>query len=155
MYGIKQEPRACYTTIDTYFTGLGFTNSEADAKLYEIVVDCKLLIILIYVNGMLLKCNENLINYFKEDLAREFEMMDMGIFHYFLGLEIWQRDKEIFVYEGKYATDIMMKFHMEGSKPIETPLTGIWRKKDATSGKVEDAMMYLVNTQPDICYTVK
>jgi hypothetical protein len=34
LYGLKQEPRAWYTQIDNYFTGLGFTKSEADANLY-------------------------------------------------------------------------------------------------------------------------
>ena len=44
LYGLKQAPRAWYTKIDTYFTGLGFTKSEADENLYQIVVDGKLLI---------------------------------------------------------------------------------------------------------------
>ena len=38
MYGLKQAPRAWYTHIDNYFTRLGFTKSEADANLYQIVV---------------------------------------------------------------------------------------------------------------------
>ena len=49
LYGLKKEPRAWYTQIDNYFTRLGFTKSEADAKLYQIVVEGKLLIIVIYV----------------------------------------------------------------------------------------------------------
>jgi hypothetical protein len=34
LYGLQQAPRAWYTRIDSYFTGLGFTKSEADANLY-------------------------------------------------------------------------------------------------------------------------
>ena len=34
LYGIKQAPRARYTCIDSYLSGLGFTMSEADANLY-------------------------------------------------------------------------------------------------------------------------
>jgi hypothetical protein len=34
LYGLKQAPRAWYTRIDSYFTGLGFTKSEADANIY-------------------------------------------------------------------------------------------------------------------------
>ena len=88
----------------------------------------------------------------------------MWLLHYFLGLEISQRDGEIFVSQGKYANKILRKFHMEGSKPMETPLVGNWRKEDATSGEVVDdivysqlvgSLMYLVNTQSYICYTVK
>jgi hypothetical protein len=47
LYGLKQAPRAWYTRIDNYFTGLGFTKSEADANLYKIVVEGKLLIIVL------------------------------------------------------------------------------------------------------------
>ena len=49
-------------------------------------------------------------------------MKDMGLLHYFLGLEIWQWDGEIFVSQGKYANDILKKLHMEGCKPMENPL---------------------------------
>ena len=34
LYGLKQAPRAWYTRVDNYFTGLGFTKSEADENLY-------------------------------------------------------------------------------------------------------------------------
>ena len=42
LYGLKQEPRAWYTRIDSYFTGLGFTKSEADENLYQIMVEGKI-----------------------------------------------------------------------------------------------------------------
>ena len=79
----------------------------------------------------------------------------MGLLHYILGLEIWQRDGELFVSQGKYAKYIMKKFHMEGSKPMETPLEGNWRKEVATSNEVVDStiyrklvgsLLYLINT---------
>ena len=39
LYGLKQTPHAWYTQIDSYFTILGFTKNEADANLYQIVVE--------------------------------------------------------------------------------------------------------------------
>ena len=89
LYGLKQAPCAWYTWIENYFTGLGFTKSEVDANLYRILVDGKLLIIILYVDYLILKSDEKLITSCKEDLTREFEMKDMGLLHYFLGLEIW------------------------------------------------------------------
>jgi len=76
---------------------LGFTKSEADVNLYHIVVEGKLLIIVLYLDDLILTGGEKLIKYFKEDLAREFEMKDMGLMHYFLGMEVWQGDGELFV----------------------------------------------------------
>jgi hypothetical protein len=33
-------------------------------------------------------------------------MKDLGMMHYFLGLEVWQRPDEIFLNQGKYAVEI-------------------------------------------------
>jgi hypothetical protein len=90
LYGLKQAPRAWYTWIDSYFTGLGFTKSEADANLYQILVESKILIIVLYVDDLILTGDEQLIHSCKDYLAKEFEMKDLGLLHYFPGLEIWQ-----------------------------------------------------------------
>ena len=62
LYGLKQAPRAWYTRIDNYFTGLGFTKSEADANLYHIMVEGKILIIVLYVDDFILTGDEQLIH---------------------------------------------------------------------------------------------
>ena len=113
LYGLKQAPRAWYTKIGNYFTGLGFTKSEADVNLYHIVVKGKLLIIVLYVDDLILTSDDQLIVSYKEDLAREFEMKYMGLMHYFLGMEVWQKDGELFVSQGKYSNEILRIFHME------------------------------------------
>ena len=61
LYGLKQAPRAWYTQIDNYFTRLGFTKSEVDPNLYQIVVEGKLLIIALYVDDLILMGDEQLI----------------------------------------------------------------------------------------------
>ena len=109
-------------SIDSYFIGLGFTKSESDENLYQIVVEGKLLIIFLYVDDLILTGDKQLTHSWKEDLAREFEMKDMGLLHYFLGLEIWQRDGEIFVSQGKYAKEILGNFNMDIFKTMDTPL---------------------------------
>jgi len=48
----------------------------------------------------------------KEDHAREFEMKGLGLLNYFLGLEIWQRSDGLFVFQGKYAREILEKFNI-------------------------------------------
>eukprot|EP00253_Pinus_taeda_P031213 PITA_31213 len=78
----------------------------------------------------------------KDDLAKEFEMKDLGLLYYFLGLEIWQCNGGLFVSQGKYAREILEKFNMHGCKPVDTPLPGGWRKEDATSGEEVDATVY-------------
>ena len=124
LYGLKKAPRAWYTRIDNYFTGLGFTKSEVDANLYHIMVEGKQLIIVIYVDDLILTSDDQLIMSCKEDLAREFKMKDMGPMHLFLGMEVWQKDGEVFVSQGKHANEILKRFHMEKCNPMQTPLAG-------------------------------
>eukprot|EP00253_Pinus_taeda_P010635 PITA_10635 len=68
-------------------------------------------------------------------------MKDLGLLHYFLGLEIWQRSDGLFVSQGKYAQEILEKFNMHGYKLVDTPLPGGWRKEDATSTELSQAMV--------------
>ena len=86
---MKQAPCAWYTKIDSYSTMSGFIKSEEDANLYHIVVEGKLLIIVLYVDALILTSDDQLIKSYKDDLARYFEMKDMGLMHYFLGMEGW------------------------------------------------------------------
>eukprot|EP00253_Pinus_taeda_P013685 PITA_13685 len=139
---LKKTPRAFYTKIDNYFTGFSFIKSEVDVNLYHIVVKGKLLIIILYVDDLILTGDDELIMSCKENLAREFEMKDMGLMHYFLGMEVWQKDGELFVSQGKYANEILRRFHTEKCKPMQTPLVGNWMKEVATSREVVEATMY-------------
>eukprot|EP00253_Pinus_taeda_P033047 PITA_33047 len=68
-------------------------------------------------------------------------MKYMGLMHYFLGMEVWQKDGEVFVSQGKYANEILRIFHVEKCKPMQTPLASNWRKEDATSGELSQAMV--------------
>eukprot|EP00253_Pinus_taeda_P001980 PITA_01980 len=99
----------------------------------------------------------------KKNLATEFDMKDLGRMHYFLGLEVWQQKGEIFLGQGRYATEILKRFRMEDCRPMATPMITNWKNIDASEDKDVDptlyrqligSLMYLVNTRPDICYAV-
>eukprot|EP00253_Pinus_taeda_P036170 PITA_36170 len=87
--------------------------------------------------------------------------VDANLYH--IMVKVWKKDGELFVSQGKYANEILRRFHMEKCKPMQTLLVGNWRKKDATSREVVEAtvyrqlvgsLMYLVNTRPDLCNAV-
>ena len=50
----------------------------------------------LYVDNLIPIGDDNLIKYCKEDLSSGFEMKDLGLMHYFLGMEVWQGDEEHF-----------------------------------------------------------
>ena len=47
-------------------------------------------------------------------------MKDLGLMHYFLGLEVWQSPEGIFLNQGKYAVEILKIFDMLDCKVMAT-----------------------------------
>jgi hypothetical protein len=99
---------------------LGFTKSSADPNLYFKVEDGEPMILSLYVDDMFLIGAENLITECKRKLAAKFEMKDLGMMHYFLGLEFWKRLDEIFLYQGNYVVEILKRFNMLYCKAMVT-----------------------------------
>ena len=58
----------------------------------------------------------------KKRLAEEFEMKDLRLMHYFLGLEVWKILEGIFLNQGKYAAEILKRFNMFECKALSTPM---------------------------------
>ena len=52
-------------------------------------LEIDLLILLLYVDDLFITGDERPIAVCKRDLASEYEMTDIGLMHYFLGLEVW------------------------------------------------------------------
>jgi hypothetical protein len=163
LYGLKQAPRAWYARMDSYLTRLGFSKSYADPNLYYKVVNNAPVILLLYVDDLFITGEESLIIQCKKDLASEFDMKDLGLMHYYLGLEVWQKRGEVFLGQGKYAIKILQKFGMMDYKSMDTPMNADIRKVKVPDFDPIDpslyrqligSLMYLVNTQPDICFVV-
>jgi hypothetical protein len=107
LYKLKQAPREWYARINSYLMSLGFTKSDADPKLYYKVEYGYPLILVLYVDELFLTGDEKLIDGCKRELIAEFELKDLGLMHYFLGLEVWKRPYEIFLSQRKYTIEIM------------------------------------------------
>ena len=98
---------------------------------------------------------------FKNDMMKKYEMNDLGLLHYFLGIEIDQREDGVFISQKKYAENILSKFKMENCNPVMTPLLVNEKLvKEDGSGDADTAqyknlvgsLLYLTTTRPDIMY---
>ena len=88
LYGLKRAPRAWCGRIDSFLMSMGFSKSKVDPNLpYKVVEDVPI-ILLLYVDELFLTGNEKQIMESKKKLAEEFEMKDLGLMHYFLGLKV-------------------------------------------------------------------
>jgi hypothetical protein len=163
LYGLKQAPRAWYGRIDSFLTSLGFTKSKVDSNLYFKIMNNEPVILLLYVDDLFLTGEEKLIIECKKRLASEFEMKDLGLMHYFVGLEVCQSPKRIFLNQGKYTVEILKRFDMLECKPMNTPMEAKLKMLVDTSSELIDAtlykliigsLMYLTNTRPNIFFPV-
>jgi hypothetical protein len=161
LYGLNQAPRAWYSKIDTYLIKSGFSRSQNEPTLYtKTDQHGKILIVCLYVDDMIYTGNLELTN-FKHAIKYEFEMTDLGIMKYFLGIKVDQSTKGIFVCQKKYATDIIKRLCMEECNPAETPIPlGTKLSKKYEGPTVEPtlykslvgSLLYLTTTRPNIMY---
>jgi hypothetical protein len=163
LYGLRQAPRAWYGRIDSSLTSLGFTKSKEDSNLYFKIMDNEPVILLLYVDDLFLTGEEKLIAECKQRLAAEFEMKDLGLMHYFLGLEVWQSLERIFLNQGEYTVEILKRFDKLECKSMDTSMEEKMKLLVDTSSDLIDAtlyrqiigsLIYLINTRPDICFVV-
>ena len=142
---------------------MGFQKSEEDLNLYFIMVGDDPLILLLYVDDLFITGGERPIAPCKKNIASDYEMIDIMLMHYFLGLEVWQEPRHIFLGQGKYVVDILMRFKMEDCRMMSTSMVTNSKRLHASEGELVDptlyhqpigSLMYLVNTQPDLCFAV-
>jgi hypothetical protein len=107
-------PEWCYS--------LGFTKSKEDSNIYFKIMDNEPVILLLYVDDLFLTREEKFIAKCEKRLSSEFEMKDLGLMHYFFGLEVWQSPERIFLNQGKYTVEILKRFDMLECKPMNTPM---------------------------------
>ncbi|XP_058208312.1 uncharacterized mitochondrial protein AtMg00810-like [Rhododendron vialii] len=100
---------------------------------------------------------------FKESMMAEFEMSDLGMMHYFLGIEVVQLPAGIFISQKKYVQEILDRFQMKNCNSVSTPTKfGLKLTKDHDGKKVDStlykqivgSLMYLTATRPDIMFSV-
>ena len=85
-------------------------------------------------------------------------MKDLGLMHYFIGLEIWHINYDIFLSQGKYIVDILRRFGMVDCKSMSTLMVSNFRKLHEIGSDPLDptlyrlligSLMYLIHSRPD------
>ena len=63
-----------------------------------------------------------LIDEFKLSMRLEFDMTDLGILHYYFGLEVYQGDHGVLISQKKSMLDMLENFNMLHCKIVSTPI---------------------------------
>ncbi|XP_022040590.1 uncharacterized mitochondrial protein AtMg00810-like [Helianthus annuus] len=121
--------------------------------------------LLLYVDDIILTTSsDSLLRSKIKSLSTEFNMMDLGTLHHFLGITVEQQNKGLFLSQSIYATDILSRANMTTCNPVSTPVE-VGSKLSATQGSpfadgplyrsLAGALQYLTITRPDISYAVQ
>ena len=93
----------------------------------------------------------------------EFDMSDLGMMHYFLGIEVMQTLAGIFIFQKKYVKEILDMFQMKNCNYVRTPTKfGMKLAKNHEGKKINStlykqivgSLMYLTTSRPDIMYSM-
>ncbi|KAG6471756.1 hypothetical protein ZIOFF_069202 [Zingiber officinale] len=97
-----------------------------------------ILIVCLYVDDLIYtRNNQKMMADFRVVMIRQFEMMDLGLMSFFLGIEVTQSDRGIFISKRKYTGDILKKFKKDSANSIMTPAEERLRlTKDGNGGVV-------------------
>jgi hypothetical protein len=123
LYWLKQAPRAWYYRLDKFIHDKGFKKGIADSNLYIKYEGDDLLVVLVYVDDIIFGCTNNTnVQWFSNSMQMEFEMSMIGELSYFIGLQINQISAGLFISQEKYLKEMLIKFWMDDSSPVSTPM---------------------------------
>nr|GEU76573.1 retrovirus-related Pol polyprotein from transposon TNT 1-94 [Tanacetum cinerariifolium] len=115
LYGLKQDPRAWYDMLSSFLLSQDFSKGLVDPTLF------------IRRNG-----NDLLL----------FKMSMMGKISFFLGLQISQNSRGIFINQFKYALESLKKYGFESCDPVDTPMVEKSKLDEDREGKAVDPSHY-------------
>ena len=143
-YGLKQEPRAWYSKIDSFFQERGFERSKNEPTLYlRQEGNNDFLVVCLYVDDIIyMGLSHSIVAEFKSSMISRFEMTYLSFLHYFLGLEVKQGEDGVFVSQKKYALDLLKRFGMVNCKVASTPMNVNEELQLEDSTKKADARIF-------------
>ena len=114
---MKQTSHAWYEKIDSFFINLGFKRCESNHNIYVLHVHGDTLNVALYVDDFVITGNNvDLTLGLKKQITNTFEMIDLGLLHFFMGIRFFQINGGIFVSQPNYALDLLKWFKMDGCR---------------------------------------
>nr|GEX93628.1 hypothetical protein [Tanacetum cinerariifolium] len=164
LYGLKQAPREWYDELSKFLTSKGFTKGTIDPTLFTIRYGEDIQLVQIYVDDIIFgSTNPKYTKRFEKLMHSRFEMSLMGEMKFFLGLQIHQSPRGIFINHAKYALEILHKHGLENGQSIGTPMATKPKLDADLCGNPVDqtdyrskigSLMYLTSSRPDIVQAV-
>ena len=165
LYELKRASKASYEGLTTQLLEKNFEKKGVGRTLFICRSKDELLVAQIYVDDIVFGANaSNLALSFAEKMKIEFQMSMTSELTFSLGLQIRQLKDGIFLFQSKYARQLVKKFSLESTKHSRTPMSTTNKlSKDAFGKNVEQKLyrsmirnlLYLIVICPDISFSVR
>ncbi|GJZ07689.1 retrovirus-related pol polyprotein from transposon TNT 1-94 [Tanacetum coccineum] len=150
--------------LSSFLISQHFSKGAVDPTLFTWQAGNDLLLVQIYVDDIIFASNNTaMCNEFANQMTIKFKMSMMGQMSFFLGLQISQSPRGIFINQSKYASKIIKKYGMMSSDSIDTPMVEKSKLDEDLQGKpvyatlycgMIGSLMYLTSSRPDLIYAV-
>ena len=119
-----------------------------------------MIIVEVYVDDIIFGSDdEKMSKDFTRRMQQEFQMSFLGELNFFLGLQIIQSKRGIFIHQSKYVKDMLKKFQLEDCEPVCTPMTVRCKLSNEYVSQVVDpkhyrsmigSLLYVTASRPDV-----
>ncbi|GJT15720.1 retrovirus-related pol polyprotein from transposon TNT 1-94 [Tanacetum coccineum] len=167
LYGLKQAPRVWSDELSNFLVSEGFSKGSINPTLFITKHGEDIFLVQIYVDDIIFgSTNPKLSKRFGKLMHNKFDIM-MEELKFFLGIQIHQSPRGIFINQAKYALEILKKHGMTSCDSIGTPMATKHLDADLSGTPVDQmkyrsmvgALMYLTASRPDIvhatCYCAR
>nr|GEV17302.1 retrovirus-related Pol polyprotein from transposon TNT 1-94 [Tanacetum cinerariifolium] len=143
LYGLKQALRAWYDMLSSFLISQDFSKGLVNPTLFICRDGKELLLVHIYVNDIIFAASTpELCDLFAKFMCLKFKMSMMGKISFFLGLQISQSPRGIFINQSKYALKSLMKYIFDSCDLVDTPMVEKSKLDEDKEGKPIDLSHY-------------
>jgi hypothetical protein len=164
VYGSRQAPRVWNTKLDFTLKGMGFRQSPHEAAIYRRGNGGNGLLVGVYVDDLVITSTKDAeVAAFKEEMKDTFQMSDLGLLSFYLGIEVHQGDSGITLRQTAYAKRVVELTGLTDCNPALTLMEerlklsrdNMTLEVDATQyRRLVGSLRYLAHTWPDLTFSV-
>jgi len=163
LYRLRQASRALNAKLDATLKEMGFQQSAHEAAMYRRGSGRSVLLVGVYVDDLVIASADAKVVEFKAAMKQRFDMSDLGLLSFYLGIEVRQSASGISLSQAHYAKRILKLGDMVGCNSVHTPMEEklkLSRESEAEEVNVTHyrrlvgSLRYLVHTRPDLVFAI-
>ncbi|GKB85702.1 retrovirus-related pol polyprotein from transposon TNT 1-94 [Tanacetum coccineum] len=164
LYGLKQATKVWYDTLSKLLLANNFFKGAVDPTLFTRKSGKHILLVQIYIDDIIFASTaHNACHIFSKEMSSKFQMSMMGQMSFFLGLQVSQSPRGIFINQAKYALETLKKYGMDLSDPVDTPMVDRLKLDEDLMGIPIDqtrfrgmvgSLMYLTASRLDLVFAM-